>query len=165
MEFSTSSPYILSDLSEPEFRLVAMIPSAIFSSIGLFAYGHSLQMEVAAEVAAFIHGIMIFGIIIGTIATTGYLLDAYRELSSEVFIMSMVSKNFLFYGYSFVVNNWVAEKGPAQMFDVFGIITLTMVWFFMSYLTKVHCGAPGLFLWETIERLVGKSGISFTFPN
>jgi hypothetical protein len=109
-----------------------MIPAAIFSSIGLFAYGHSLQMEVAAEVAAFIHGIMIFGIIIGTIATTGYLLDAYRELSSEVFIMSMVSKNFLFYGYSFIVNNWVAAKGPAQMFDVFGIITLSMVCFYGS---------------------------------
>jgi len=111
---------------EPEFRLFIMIPGMIFSCIGLFMYGYVLEIKAAAELTSFVQGVMVFGIIVGTISTTSYLLDAYRELSSEIFIMSMVTKNFLFYGMTFFVNNWVAAAGPRNMFNVFGAIAVVM---------------------------------------
>lgn len=104
-----------------------MIFSLIFSAIGLFVYGYMLSLFAAPVVTAVFHGIMLFGILIGAITTAGYALDAYRDLSNEIFIMAMVFKNFLFYGMSYFVNNWVAEKGPEQMFNVFGGIAVFFV--------------------------------------
>jgi hypothetical protein len=104
-----------------------MVFSLVFSSIGLFMYGHLLAIQASAIVCAVFHGIMLFGILIGAITTSGYALDAYRELSNEIFIMAMVFKNFLFYGMSYFVNNWVAQKGPEQMFNVLGGISAFFV--------------------------------------
>ena len=104
-----------------------MIFSLIFSAIGLFVYGYMLSIFAAPAVTAVFHGIMLFGILIGAITTAGYALDAYRDLSNEIFIMAMVFKNFLFYGMSYFVNNWVAEKGPEQMFNVLGGIAVFFV--------------------------------------
>jgi hypothetical protein len=104
-----------------------MIFSLIFSAIGLFVYGYMLSIFAAPVVTAVFHGIMLFGILIGAITTAGYALDAYRDLSNEIFIMAMVFKNFLFYGMSYFVNNWVAEKGPEQMFNVLGGISVFLV--------------------------------------
>lgn len=53
-----------------------------------------------------------------------YVVDAYRELSSEMFISNMMFKNFLFFGYSYFVNNWTAIKGPGEVFYVWGGLTL-----------------------------------------
>ena len=86
-----------------------------------------LSIFSAPAVTTVFHGIMLFGILIGAITTAGYALDAYRDLSNEIFIMAMVFKNFLFYGMSYFVNNWVAEKGPEQMFNVLGGIAVFFV--------------------------------------
>jgi hypothetical protein len=104
-----------------------MVFALVFSGIGLFVYGYMLQTQASPEVCSVFHGIMLFGILIGAITTSGYALDAYRELSNEIFIMAMVFKNFLFYGMSYFVNNWVAERGPEQMFDVLGGISIAVV--------------------------------------
>ncbi|KAL1970841.1 hypothetical protein VTN77DRAFT_2675 [Rasamsonia byssochlamydoides] len=69
---------------------------------------------------ATMHGVALFGIMFGTTTTGGYVLDAFREMSNEVFIMAMVFKNFLFYVFSYFVNEWTARAGPAQVFYVFG---------------------------------------------
>ena len=104
-----------------------MVFSLVFSAVGLFVYGYSLQTLAAPAVTAVFHGIMLFGILIGAITTAGYALDAYRDLSNEIFIMAMVFKNFLFYGMSYFVNNWVAEDGPQEMFNVLGGVAVALV--------------------------------------
>lgn len=104
-----------------------MIFSLIFSAVGLFVYGYMLQTYVAPVITAVFHAIMLFGILVGAITTAGYALDAYRDLSNEIFIMAMVFKNFLFYGMSYFVNNWVADDGPEQMFNVLGGVAVAMV--------------------------------------
>ena len=53
-----------------------------------------------------------------------YVVDAYRELSSDMFISNMMFKNFLFFGYSYFVNNWTATAGPGEVFYVWGGLTL-----------------------------------------
>lgn len=38
----------------------------------------------------------------------------------------MMFKNFLFYGYSYFVNNWEASRGPGQEFYTFGGISFAL---------------------------------------
>jgi hypothetical protein len=119
-----------------------MVFALVFSGIGLFVYGYMVQTQASPEICAVFHGVMLFGILIGAITTSGYALDAYRELSNEIFIMAMVFKNFLFYGMSYFVNNWVAEKGPEQMFNVLGGISIAVVCLDISQLIQCFMALP-----------------------
>jgi len=93
------------NLSEPEFRLVHMILALICCGVGMFGYGHFTQVGAAATTCAVFQGIMMTGVLIGTISPVAYALDAYRDSSNEIFIMNMLFKNFLFYGMSYVAND------------------------------------------------------------
>jgi hypothetical protein len=50
--------------------------------------------------------------------------DAFRAHSTEIFVLQMMIKNFLFYAFSEFVNDWAATKGPDEMTRVFGIVTV-----------------------------------------
>jgi hypothetical protein len=50
--------------------------------------------------------------------------DAFRAQSTQIFILQMMIKNFLFYGFSQFVNDFVAERGAGHMCRVFGAATL-----------------------------------------
>lgn len=66
----------------------------------------------------------------------------YPSISSEVFIIGMVTKNFVFFGLSFGVNNWVAAWGPARVFDTMGGIQVALC---------LLSGGGGLGFWEEVE--------------
>ncbi|CAC9889531.1 unnamed protein product [Aureobasidium pullulans] len=110
---------------EPEYRLVAMI-GGLVSGGALMAWGYMLQHAVDVYACAAVHGIVLFGVICVTIATSAYALDAYRDMSNEMFIAGMVFKNFLFYGFSYFVNAWTATAGPAHVFIVFGGVVFAL---------------------------------------
>jgi hypothetical protein len=112
---------------EPEFRLFPMVICLIFTVLGLTLYGYGLQQHWNPPLTAIVHGVMLFGILIGVISSSAYILDGYRDLSNEVFIMCMAFKNFFFYGMSYYVNNWIATGGPMQMFGVFAGISAFVI--------------------------------------
>ena len=112
---------------EPEFRLFPMIISLIFTVLGLALYGYGLEQFWNPPLTAIVHAVMLFGILIGAIASSAYILDAFRGISNEVFIMSMAFKNFFFYGMSYYVNNWIATGGPMQMFGSFAGISAFVI--------------------------------------
>ncbi|KEF56777.1 uncharacterized protein A1O9_06967 [Exophiala aquamarina CBS 119918] len=105
---------------EPEFRLVFMLPAGIAMGAGMFLFGYTLEIGAPAEVCAFLQGLMMFGVLIGIFATLSYGLDSFRTQSSEIFVMNMLFKNFMFYGLSNFANPWVASKGPEEIMYVFG---------------------------------------------
>ncbi|KAG8625512.1 hypothetical protein KVT40_007263 [Elsinoe batatas] len=105
---------------EPEFRLVFMGLAAFGCGIGMFLFGYTMSIGARAELCAFFQGVQMFGVLIGIWSTISYGLDAFRNLSSEMFIMNMLFKNFMFYALSDFANNWVAANGPAQIMYVFG---------------------------------------------
>jgi hypothetical protein len=111
---------------EPEYRLLGMIP-AITTGIGLMVFGYMAQNHYSYYATAFFHGMDLFGIVCAAISASAYVIDAYRDMSSEIFIMNMVFKNFLFYAFSYFVNDWTAKEGPAKVFYVFGGIAFGMV--------------------------------------
>jgi len=108
---------------EPEFRLYPMTLCLIFTVLGLALYGYGLQQYWNPLITSFVLGVMLFGILIGSIASSAYILDGFHSLSNEVFVASMAFKNLLFYSMSYYVNNWVAVRGPMQMFGVFAGIS------------------------------------------
>jgi len=112
---------------EPEFRLYHMIFATAATGIGMFGYGHFTDIGASAYVCALFQGIMMAGVLVGTIAPVSYALDAYRDASNEIFIMNMLLKNFLFFGISYVANNWVARDGPFEAFAVCGATSMFLV--------------------------------------
>ncbi|THY71360.1 hypothetical protein D6C95_10271, partial [Aureobasidium pullulans] len=113
---------------EPEYRLVIMIGGLLLGA-GLVAWGYMVQNGVSLYACATVHGIVLVGAIFITCAATTYALDAYRDMSTEIFIACMLFKNFIFYGFSYFVNSWTATAGPFKVFGTFGgvgfAITLT----------------------------------------
>jgi MFS family permease len=125
---------------EPEYRLLAMIP-AVTIVIGLCLFGHFAEEGKSYYLTAFFHGMDLFGIVIAAISASSYVLDAFRDISGEVFIINMVFKNFLFYGFSYFVNDWAAESGPAEVFYTFGGIAGAMI-----------ITTPVFFFWGKVYR-------------
>ncbi|KAA8618447.1 AraJ Arabinose efflux permease [Pyrenophora tritici-repentis] len=111
---------------EPEYRLLAMVFSVTIV-IGICLFGHFAEQGSSFYLTAFFHGMDLFGIVVACISVSSYALDAFRHLSSEMFIMNMVFKNFLFYGFSYFVNDWTASSGPSVVFNTFGGIAGGMI--------------------------------------
>ncbi|KAF2281389.1 MFS general substrate transporter [Westerdykella ornata] len=110
---------------EPEYRLLGMVPS-ILAGVGLFAFGYMTQNHFSYYATAVVHGMDLFGIVCAAVSASSYVIDAYRDMSSEIFIANMVFKNFLFYGFSYFVNDWTFRDGPAIVFFAFGAVALAM---------------------------------------
>ncbi|KAH7379889.1 serine/threonine kinase 16 [Cadophora sp. MPI-SDFR-AT-0126] len=104
---------------EPEYRLLIGILGLV-SGAGLFGYGYVTQNAGSPYVAATLHGIVLFGVMAELVSTSAYALDAYRDMSNEIFIMGMLVKNFLLYGFTYFINDWLARSGPKEVFFVFG---------------------------------------------
>ncbi|CZR68753.1 related to transporter protein HOL1 [Phialocephala subalpina] len=105
---------------EPEFRLILMILVPIFCSIGYFLFGNLVSQGKSPVVMSVIWGIAFVSVQLVMSSIGSYLVDAFRSVSIEVFVASMAMKNFLFFGFSFFMNNWLAEWGPARTFNLIG---------------------------------------------
>jgi MFS family permease len=137
---------------EPEFRLLPMV-LCLLSGVGLMLFGYLAQEGKSFYATATLHGVALFGIIFGTTTIGGYVLDAYREMSNEVFVMAMVFKNFVFYGFSYFVNDWTARSGPAEVFYVFGAVAFAVT---LSTPVVYICGKRYRSFWHRnnwLERL------------
>src|SRR5208282_5142258 len=57
---------------EPEFRLLPMVFCLVFTVLGLSLYGYGLKSYWAPPITAVVHAVMLFGILIGAIASSAY---------------------------------------------------------------------------------------------
>lgn len=89
---------------EPEYRLIVIV-FGLATGAGLIGWGHMLEIGTDMYACAAVHGIVLFGVIAATLASSTYVLDAYRNMSNEIFIAGMLVKNFLFYGFSYFMND------------------------------------------------------------
>lgn len=85
---------------EPEFRLTLMILSPIFCALGYFLFGKLVVEEASIVVISLIWGLAFISVQICSNAAGSYLVDAFREISVECFIISMAFKSFIFFGFS-----------------------------------------------------------------
>jgi hypothetical protein len=85
---------------EPEFRLVLMLGLFFFSALGYFLFGNLIVEGKSAAGMAAIWAVIIVTVQLAAVVVGTYMVDAYREISVEVFIISMVFKNFFFFRFS-----------------------------------------------------------------
>jgi hypothetical protein len=85
---------------EPEFRLIPMFLATVTSTIGYFLFGNLIVQGKPVLGIAAIWAVIVSSVQFLTFAVGGYMVDAFRNISIEVFIISMIFKNFLFFGFS-----------------------------------------------------------------
>ncbi|POR33565.1 Putative mfs transporter protein [Tolypocladium paradoxum] len=110
---------------EPEYRLLPAVGGLVVGA-GLMGFGALAEAGRSYYATATMHALTLGGVVVVAIAIGGYALDAYIEMSDDVFVSMIIFKNFLFYGFSWFVNSWIASSGPAHVFYVFGGIGFAM---------------------------------------
>lgn len=114
---------------EPEFRIPVQIIAAFLLGVGYFVFMWDMENPTPKGyyLGAFCHGCICCGITVTSNSASLYILDSYKEQATEIFILQMTAKNLFFYGFSTFVNSWVATDGPAEIFKVYGIVSLCIV--------------------------------------
>ena len=54
-------------------------------------------------------------------------IDAFQNQTTEIFIIQMLTKNLLFYGFSLFINHWEIKVGGPHVFTTFGIVALFLI--------------------------------------
>ncbi|KAL2837822.1 major facilitator superfamily domain-containing protein [Aspergillus pseudodeflectus] len=111
---------------EPEFRLL-LVAFAFAATAGLFAYGTVAESQGDIYLIAFIWGLTLVGISFVIGPCSSYAIDAFRDMSNEVLVANAMFKNFLFFGYSYFINDWIADQGAADPFYIFGGISAALI--------------------------------------
>ncbi|KAJ9149442.1 MFS general substrate transporter [Pleurostoma richardsiae] len=121
---------------EPEFRLILILPAIVMSVIGYVLFGNLIEAGKSPAGMATLWGVAGTSLQFIMMVVGSYTVDAYRDISVEIFIATMVVKNFVFYGFSYFLNSWMAAWTPAKMFyTVAGIqvglcLTTIPIWIF-----------------------------------
>ncbi|KAH7082640.1 major facilitator superfamily domain-containing protein [Paraphoma chrysanthemicola] len=115
-----------SGVYEPEFRL-PLVAVGVLCGAGLFGFGGLAGAQGSIYAIAFMWGLLLFGVSFVVGPCSAYAIDAYRSISDEIFIANIMFKNFLFYGYSYFINDWTARSGPEPVFYTFGGISFGLV--------------------------------------
>ncbi|KAJ9483384.1 hypothetical protein VN97_g10022 [Penicillium thymicola] len=139
---------------EPEFRL----PLVLFSFLctgGLCGFGALAQAQGNLYVIDFMWGLTLAGICFCVGPCSSYAIDAFREMSNEIFVANVMVKNFLFYGYSYFINDWITAHGAATPLYVFGGVSAALI---ISTLPVYIFGKRYRSFWQT-HNIMEKLGI------
>lgn len=92
---------------EPEFRILMVIPVAIFGLPGLYAYGYVADAHMHWIVPSVLYGFLTFAVVMSCTATYTYILDAHRDISVEMLVSMLLLKNFFAFGSTYFIIDWV----------------------------------------------------------
>lgn len=107
---------------EPEFRVVLVIPQAIFGAVGLYGFGYS-----AADTATFgwfwpdfFFGCVCCGMVLGAVASALYIVDAHADIEVEGFTCLLIFKNVLAFALTFNGFQWMTDMGIKPLMIISG---------------------------------------------
>lgn len=111
---------------EPEFRILLVIPTMIFSAIGLYGFGIT-----AANIKRYgwlvpdvFLAFIIMSMVMGAIASAQYLVDAHRDIAVEAFTNLIIFKNIFSFILAYNAYNWVFKSGINDIFIAFASIEI-----------------------------------------
>jgi hypothetical protein len=98
---------------EPEFRIALVIPTLLFSGIGLYGFGiaaSDIDKYGWIVIEVFLACITI-SMVMGATASAQYLLDAHRDIAIETFTCLIIFKNSFSFVLAYYAYQWVLERG------------------------------------------------------
>jgi len=113
---------------EPEFRIVLVIPQMILGCAGLFGFGITIDGLLFEKyhwaVPLFFFMLEVAGMVIGAVASSLYIVDAYRDLAVEGFTCLIIFKNMFSFALTFKGFDWlVTNRSKATpIFTALGIV-------------------------------------------
>jgi hypothetical protein len=113
---------------EPEFRILLVIPTLVFSCIGLYGFGITAN-DVARYgwiVPEVFLAFIIISMVMGSIASAQYLLDAHRDIAVEAFTNLIIFKNIFSFILAYHAYNWVFAIRINHLFIIFGSIEIAV---------------------------------------
>ncbi|KAK0717902.1 major facilitator superfamily domain-containing protein [Lasiosphaeria miniovina] len=117
---------------EPEFRLLLVIPQMIFGCAGLYGWGITVDGIVTRRYT-YIPPLIFFalevaGMVIGAVASSLYIVDAYRDLAIEGFTCMIIFKNIFSFALTFKAYDWFIENRTkaTPVFNALGSVQLVV---------------------------------------
>jgi len=113
---------------EPEFRILLVLPTLIFTAIGLYGFGitaantYKYHWLIPDVFLMFI----IASMVMGAIASAQYLLDAYRDIDIEIFTNLIIFKNIFSFILAHYAYTWIFSTGIKHLFTVFASIEVVI---------------------------------------
>jgi len=109
---------------EPEFRLILMIPAAIFTTMGfsLTGPGYAAHWPVVklVSVAVLFH----VGGPFASSACITYIFDIHGKSTTEAFVATSLFKSIFIFFASQYVPSWFARAGPIKVYRYLSILNL-----------------------------------------
>ncbi|GAB1318697.1 hypothetical protein MFIFM68171_08907 [Madurella fahalii] len=116
---------------EPEFRIVLVIPQLILGCAGLYGWGMSidgmLHHDYHYVVPLTFFALEVAGMVIGAVASSLYIVDAYRDLSIEAFTCMIVFKNLFSFALTLKAFEWVvSNRYITNLFNIVASVQLVV---------------------------------------
>lgn len=117
-------------LYEPETRLIAIYPSALFQIAGLVLLGQALSRHISVGAVVMGWGMYSFGIMTMSVAVSSYLLDAYPTIPAEVSGWTNFARAIGGFSVGYFQQPWGAKVGYDGSFGTqagivaFGVILI-----------------------------------------
>lgn len=129
---------------EPEFRLPTIIIPMLIGIVGFYGFGATVHYQTHWIGPVLCFGFANMSLAIGNACVFGYVIDAHKELSEEgeertpqdltdqirpeshltmpAAFVAINARNFLTFGLTYFVNDWLAKDGVLAVFNVLGSI-------------------------------------------
>jgi MFS family permease len=114
-------------IQEAEFRLWAMLPTAVISPLGMFLFGAGTQQDWFWFPSYF--GLVLIGFGWGCCGdlSMSYLIDAYPNMVLEGMVGVSVINNTLGMIFSFVCNSWMNSMSIQNVFISVGVLDFVFI--------------------------------------
>ncbi|CUM48843.1 uncharacterized protein AC631_00379 [Debaryomyces fabryi] len=109
---------------EPEFRLLMLIPSTFFTSLGLMGFGWSSYEKDKWVGPVILFGCLSFGSSMASTTAITFVVDSYKMFASEALVSLNFSKNLLGFIFSLFNNGFFDAKGGRTTFVVYGAVQI-----------------------------------------
>ncbi|KYK56897.1 Major facilitator superfamily domain, general substrate transporter [Drechmeria coniospora] len=107
---------------EPEFRILLVIPMLITGGIGLYGFGISADDIISGKfeyiVPLIFFAFEVMGMVIGTVASSLYIVDAYRNMTVEGFTLMIIFKNIFSFILTWYAYDWLIQSGIKFVFII-----------------------------------------------
>ena len=122
---------------EPEMRLISMLPSTLFATIGFIGFGQTIHtQQVLGHGSIFVplswYALIAFSVPWTNVAAFSYLIDSHTEVANEAFVTTHFAKGLMMLIVASTLNGFLEKYGVLKVFLViagvnFGASCFTVV--------------------------------------